>query len=79
MESNSYNREIHCTNVFAKLLEDQAPHISLHKRRMGVIKGMGDMTTLWVGNATEAVGSSVDKDHDDGKPKCNSQSIPRDC
>ena len=64
MESNSYNRKIHCSEKSARLLAEQAPEFPLIKRGKVGIKGKGEMTTYWVGSPASAQGASADKEND---------------
>lgn len=71
MESNSYSQKILCSSHSAKILKEQAPEIPLTKRGKIAVKGKGDMSVYWVGNPTSKIGSSADKEVDDGTPQVN--------
>ena len=60
METNSSTNKILCSQISAKLLEEQAPHIPLRRRGKVNVKGKGTMITYWVGG-TDAI-----KDEDGG-------------
>mmetsp|Transcript_17837 Transcript_17837/g.44072 ORF Transcript_17837/g.44072 Transcript_17837/m.44072 type:complete len:191 (+) Transcript_17837:3623-4195(+) len=49
MESNSTSDRIHCSDVSAKLLREQAPEFPISRRGKVAVKGKGNMTTYWVG------------------------------
>lgn len=49
MESNSKANRILCSETSFKLLEQQAPEISVTKRGKIPVKGKGDMIVYWVG------------------------------
>mmetsp|Transcript_17830 Transcript_17830/g.44037 ORF Transcript_17830/g.44037 Transcript_17830/m.44037 type:complete len:129 (-) Transcript_17830:106-492(-) len=49
MESNSTSGRIHCSDVSAKLLREQAPEFPMKRRGKVSVKGKGNMTTYWVG------------------------------
>ena len=51
MESNSKANRVLCSEPSYKLLIEQAPDISVKKRGRIAVKGKGDMTTYWVGDA----------------------------
>lgn len=54
MESLSLSGKIHCSEVSAKLLKEQAPKFPLRKRGKVAVKGKGSMTTYWVGSSSMA-------------------------
>ncbi|CAB9531992.1 Receptor-type guanylate cyclase gcy (Partial), partial [Seminavis robusta] len=49
MESNSLPGRIQSSEVFSKLLQQQAPHIEVTCRGKIPIKGKGEMKTYWIG------------------------------
>ena len=53
MESNSASGMIHCSEISAKLLKEQAPDFPMRKRGRVEVKGKGRMTTYWVGVAAK--------------------------
>ena len=76
MESLSVSGQVHCSEVSARLLKEQAPDLPIRKRGKVAVKGKGNMITFWVGEPTrgnELEGSShsqrsfksVPKDFDD--------------
>lgn len=48
MESNSRPNKILCSEISAKLLEEQAPELIIKKRGNLEVKGKGQMMTYWV-------------------------------
>ena len=63
MESNSASDRIHCSNVSAKLLREQAPEFPIRRRGKIAVKGKGSMTTYWLGGQTldESIHSDIDR------------------
>lgn len=59
MESNSKANRVLCSEASYKLLIEQAPDISVKKRGRIAVKGKGDMTTYWVGDAEIQQGKLV--------------------
>ena len=51
MESKSSSGMIHCSEISAKLLKEQAPDFPMRRRGKVQVKGKGRMTTYWVGVA----------------------------
>ena len=47
MEQQSLNNRIHCSEMSAILLEEQAPDIPVQARGLMNIKGKGEMFTFW--------------------------------
>jgi hypothetical protein len=61
MESLSVSGQVHCSEVSARLLKEQAPDLPIRKRGKVAVKGKGNMITFWVGEPTrgnELEGSS---------------------
>uniref|UniRef100_A0A7S3LHW5 guanylate cyclase n=1 Tax=Amphora coffeiformis TaxID=265554 RepID=A0A7S3LHW5_9STRA len=56
MESNSKANRILCSEASYKLLEEQAPEISVKKRGRIAVKGKGDMNVYWVGDNLIEIG-----------------------
>jgi len=52
MESLSISGQIHCSEVSARLLKEQAPQFPMRKRGKVAVKGKGNMVTYWVGENT---------------------------
>ena len=50
METNSKANRVLCSEAAYKLLRDQAPELSVRKRRKIAVKGKGDMTVYWIGD-----------------------------
>jgi hypothetical protein len=53
MESISLSGRVQCSEASARILKDQAPDFPLRKRGKVAVKGKGNMTTFWVGGATQ--------------------------
>jgi hypothetical protein len=53
MESLALSGRVQCSEASAKILKEQAPDFPLRKRGKVAVKGKGNMTTFWVGGATQ--------------------------
>jgi class 3 adenylate cyclase len=53
MESNSAPNSIHCSDISAKLLQEQSPQMRLFPRGVINVKGKGNMKTFWVNEERE--------------------------
>ena len=52
MESNSLPGRIQCSELSAKLLEQQCPLMPMNPRGEIEVKGKGSMSTVWVNEGT---------------------------
>jgi hypothetical protein len=53
MESLALSGRVQCSEASARILKEQAPDFPLRKRGKVAVKGKGNMTTFWVGGATQ--------------------------
>merc|ERR1711935_538719 len=63
-EGLSMSGRIHCSEIAARLLKEQAPEVPVRKRGKVTVKGKGNMVTYWVGvpNHGRLRKKSVDSD-----------------
>mmetsp|Transcript_25786 Transcript_25786/g.76143 ORF Transcript_25786/g.76143 Transcript_25786/m.76143 type:complete len:80 (+) Transcript_25786:2-241(+) len=65
MESNSLPGRIQCSDVAAKLLQQQAPEMSIVHRGKISVKGKGEMDTYWINKTAKDNSGGVRPGADD--------------